>query len=197
MKNLSQDSYVVQFKLVLTLVLFSIVTRLTLPPLLGHPVNFSPIDAVALFCGAYFSRFSLAIFATLCTVWVSDIIITKCMLGHWALSYPGFYWQYACYAFMTFIGTATLTLKVKPLRLLSACLASSVLFFIVTNFGVWYSKLLYPSTLNGLIACYVAAIPFFKNTLLSDLFFSLVLFKTYEWIVQFTKQASPIAKQHV
>jgi hypothetical protein len=57
-----------------------------------------------------------------------------------------------------------------------AALASSILFFLLTNFGVWAFGSLYPKTLEGLLACYVAAIPFFQNTLQGDLFFSVVLF---------------------
>jgi hypothetical protein len=55
-------------------------------------------------------------------------------------------------------------------------LASSVLFFVLTNFGVWAFDALYPKTLEGLMACYVAAIPFFRNTLLGDLSYTVVLF---------------------
>ena len=63
-----------------------------------------------------------------------------------------------------------------PLQIAGASLAGSVLFFVVTNFGVWMLGSLYPKTLEGLVACYVAAIPFFHNTLLGDAFFTAVLF---------------------
>lgn len=55
-------------------------------------------------------------------------------------------------------------------------MASSVLFFVVTNFGVWAFDGLYPRTLEGLVVCYVAAIPFFANTLAGTLFYALLLF---------------------
>jgi hypothetical protein len=55
-------------------------------------------------------------------------------------------------------------------------LASSVLFFVITNFGVWAFDAFYPKTWEGLIACYVAAIPFFQNTLIGDLLYTAVLF---------------------
>jgi len=51
-----------------------------------------------------------------------------------------------------------------------------VLFFVLTNFGVWALGALYPKTLTGLTECYVVAIPFFRNALLSDLFYSALLF---------------------
>ncbi|HEX6742070.1 MAG TPA: DUF6580 family putative transport protein, partial [Sphingomicrobium sp.] len=62
------------------------------------------------------------------------------------------------------------------IRIGAAALASSILFFLVTNFGVWLVMNYYPKTLAGLGACYAAAIPFFQNTVASDLFFSTLLF---------------------
>lgn len=62
------------------------------------------------------------------------------------------------------------------LRIAGAALISSLVFFTVTNFGVWAFDSLYPKTLPGLVACYVAAIPFFRNTLLGDLIYTATLF---------------------
>jgi len=61
-------------------------------------------------------------------------------------------------------------------RIAGAAVASAVLFFILTNFGVWALGTLYPKTLIGLSECYAVAIPFFHNTLLSDLVYSALLF---------------------
>jgi hypothetical protein len=161
--------------LFIMLFLFSLITRL---PLVSHPVNFSPLDTIALFCGAYATRYITAIFITLITIWLSDIFITKMLLGEWLFFYHGFYWQYASYALITLLGTG-LSTRMNPFRLIATCLSASILFFVISNAGVWYSGTLYPHTSNGLFACYVAAIPFFKNTLISDLFFSAVIFGCY------------------
>ena len=78
-----------------------------------------------------------------------------------------------------FVSKAVQWAVAKGISLLSVAagsVASSVLFFIVTNFGTWATGELYPPTLAGLTACYVAAIPFFQNTLAGDLFFSALLF---------------------
>jgi len=64
--------------------------------------------------------------------------------------------------------------KVVPIA--GAALAGSVLFFVLTNLGVWALGSWYPKTWEGLVACYVAAIPFFHNTLLGDAFYSTVFF---------------------
>ncbi len=66
--------------------------------------------------------------------------------------------------------------KRSALRIAGAALAGSVVFFVVTNFGVWAFESLYPKTAAGLLACYVAAIPFFQNTLVGDALYTAVLF---------------------
>jgi hypothetical protein len=170
-----------EFKILLSVLLFTMLTRFAIPPFFNHPPNFSAIDATALFCGAYFSRRSIACIVLLLSVWIGDIFLNKILIGHWNLFYSGFYWQYGCYLLMTLIG-ATLKHNIKPLPLLSACVASSILFFGISNFGVWYSGFLYPQNLDGLIACYVSAIPFFKNTLFSDLLYSIILFGSFQFI---------------
>lgn len=173
-----------EFKILLSIILFATLTRIAIPSFLGHPPNFSAIDATALFCGTYFSRRSIACLVVLLSVWIGDILLSKISMGQWNLFYSGFYWQYGCYFLITFIGAA-LKDKVRPLPLVSTCLTSSILFFGISNFGVWYSGFLYPQTLNGLFTCYVSAIPFFKNTLLSDLFFTLLLFGSFN-LIKFT-----------
>src|SRR2546422_10205972 len=62
------------------------------------------------------------------------------------------------------------------LRVACAAVASSLLFFVVTNFDVWARGSMYPKTSEGLLACYVAAIPFFRNTLTGDVLYSAALF---------------------
>jgi len=171
-----------QQKIILSLILFATLTRIAIPPFLGaHLPNFSPIDAIALFCGAYFHRRLTAFSVGLLSVWIGDLFINKILMGHWTLFYEGFYWQYGSYLLITWLGT-TLARQVNPLRLMTTCFAAAVLFFIVSNFGVWCSGMLYPFNFDGLIACYIAAIPFFKNTLFSDLFFSILLFGSFQWI---------------
>jgi len=78
-----------------------------------------------------------------------------------------------------------------------AALAGSVLFFLITNFGVWWFQSLYPHTLDGLIACYVAAIPFFRNTLLGDLLYTAVLFGGFALLeMRFSALRAPVTPAH-
>ena len=134
--------------------------------LVPHPPNFTPIGAMALFGGAYLGRQWLALAAPLGALLLSDLV-----LGF----HGGMPFVYGSVALIALIGWAVARQK-TPLAIAGAALASSVLFFAVTNFGVWLTSGMYPATLSGLAACYVAAIPFFQNTLAGDLFFSALLF---------------------
>jgi hypothetical protein len=134
--------------------------------LLPHPPNFSPIGAMALFGGAYFGRRALAFAAPLGALLLSDAVIGF---------HSGMLYVYGSVALVVLIGWAVAK-RITPLGIAAAAVASSALFFIVTNFGVWLKGLYYPQTLSGLAECYLAAIPFFQNTLAGDLFFSALLF---------------------
>ena len=134
--------------------------------LLPHLPNFTPIGAMALFGGAYLGRRAIAFAAPLGALLASDAI-----LGF----HSGMPYVYGSVALTVLIGWAVAKRK-APLTIAGAAVASSVLFFLVTNFGTWATGELYPPTMAGLTACYVAAIPFFQNTLAGDLFFSALLF---------------------
>jgi len=134
--------------------------------LVPHPPNFSPIDAMALFSGTYLARRWVAFAAPLAALLLSDLI-----LGF----YPGMLFQYAAVVLIALLGMAALS-RVTLARLVVAALASSVLFFLVSNFGVWLAGGMYPKTLAGLGACFVAAVPFFQNTVAGDLFYTALLF---------------------
>ncbi|MFL6763575.1 MAG: DUF6580 family putative transport protein [Sphingomicrobium sp.] len=134
--------------------------------LVPHPPNFTPIGAMALFSGAYFGRRGIAFLAPLGALLLSDAI-----LGF----YAGMQFQYLSVALIAVLGWLTLS-RVTVLRLGAAALASSVLFFLVSNFGTWLVSGMYPRDAGGLAACYLAAIPFFQNTVAGDLFYATLLF---------------------
>jgi hypothetical protein len=134
--------------------------------LVPHPPNFSPIAAMALFSGAYLPRRGLAFVAPLGAMLVSDAV-----LGF----HGGMPVVYGSLALIVALGFV-LSSKRTAGRILGAALASSVLFYLLTNFAVWATDDMYPKTLAGLAACYAAAIPFFQNSLAGDLFFTGLLF---------------------
>lgn len=137
--------------------------------ILPHPANVTPITAMALFGGAYFSSRRMAFAIPLIAMFLSDLII-------------GFHSQLIM-VYLCFIVTVCLGFFLKSrkrfLPISLATLASSILFFIVTNFSVWLFDHLYPKSMNGLWTCYVAAIPFFRNTLFGDLFYVGILFGAF------------------
>ena len=135
--------------------------------LVPHPPNFTPIGAMALFSGAYLGRKgAVALIAPLAALLLSDLV-----LGF----YHGMLTVYFSVALITVLGAVALKQK-SPLRIGGAALASSVLFFVLTNFGMWLSSGFYPLTVAGLEACFIAAIPFFQNTVAGDLFYVTLLF---------------------
>jgi hypothetical protein len=135
--------------------------------LVPHPPNFTPIGAMALFSGAYLGRRGVIAFAApLGALFLSDLV-----LGF----YRGMPTVYFSVALVVIIGWLSLQ-RVSVLRVGAAAVVSSVLFFAITNFGMWLFSGFYPPTLAGLEACYVAAIPFFQNTVAGDLFYAALLF---------------------
>ncbi|HEX5257555.1 MAG TPA: DUF6580 family putative transport protein [Sphingomicrobium sp.] len=148
------------------IVLLSAIVAAAALRLVPHPPNFTPIDAMALFSGAYVGRRMLALAAPLAALLLSDLV-----LGF----YPSMLFQYAAVVLIVLLGSLALS-RITILRLVGAALASSILFFAISNFGVWAVSGMYAHTPTGLGACYVAAIPFFQNTLAGDLFYAALLF---------------------
>lgn len=142
--------------LVLLFCIFAILFRLV-----PHPPNFTPITALALFGSSQSKdRFS-GTYLSLLVMFVSDIILGFSMITPFV------------YGSFILISILFNEINVKNV------LASSLLFFIITNFGVWV--LGYPFTLEGLILCYTLAIPFFVNSILGDLLFSYLLKHSYSF----------------
>ena len=139
--------------------------------------NFSPILPLCIFGGAFFARAKMAYAAPLAAWLLGDLgILALTGRVDWAF-YPN---QPLVYLSLALVATTGFALRERRswARVAGAGLASSVGFFLVTNFGVWAfgDGLLYPKTLTGLVDCYVRAIPFFRNTLVSMTVFLPLLF---------------------
>lgn len=163
------------------LVLIALILIAALTRLLPHPPNFSPIEAVALFGGAYFAKRSWALIMPLVAMFASDLLLGLINGGiYWSyFTSAGYLLVYACIAATTVLGFG-LRGKVGAGRVLGFSLAGSLLFFVVTNFGTWLGGSMYPQTAAGLSAAYVAAIPFFQWTVLGTLFYAALLFGGFE-----------------
>jgi hypothetical protein len=148
------------------MVLVAIILAAALSRLIPHPPNLASVSAVALFGGAYLSDRRMAFLIPLAALFLSDLVLG--LYRHMEVVYLSF-------ALIVCIGQWLRSNRTVP-RILGAALASSMLFFLTTNFGVWAFGSMYPMTFDGLLACYVAAIPFFWNTIQGDLFYTVILF---------------------
>lgn len=156
------------------IVLVSVIVAAALARLVPHPSNVTPIAAMALFGGACLCDRRLAYVVPLAAMLISDLVLgfTTYDLRVLFVSQPV---VYACILATTALGTLIAN-RQSTWQVVTASLAGSLFFFAVTNFAVWLTGQLYPLNPAGLAACYVAAIPFFRNSLLGDLFFATVLF---------------------
>ena len=150
-------------------VVFAVLVHLRAVPM---PFHFTPVAAALLFFGARMPRHRMA--TPLAMLIAADIYLTKFTYG-----YP-LTWDHAVtwawYAGILLLG-GTLARNASPLRVAGASLTASVSFFIVSNFAVWAAwRDMYPATWHGLMASYIAGLPFFRNTVVSDLFFSAAFF---------------------
>lgn len=134
--------------------------------LLPHPWNFTPIGAIAIFSGAQFASKRAAFLLPLSALFLGDLVLGLHKLMPFV---------YGCFAFTVCLGFWVRRNR-SASRIVIASLASSIVFFLVTNFSVWAVFDTYPKNAAGLMECYIAGLPLFRNGLLGDLFYSGVLF---------------------
>ncbi len=159
-----------------TLIALAVVSRV-----MPHPANFAPIAAVALFGGAILPR-KLAIAVPLSAMIISDLFIGL---------HPLITFTWGTFALIALLSSAKFK-QITPLAVLGSSAGASVLFYIVTNFGVWAEGRLYAQTFSGLVQCYYNALPFFRNTLLGDAIFTGVLFGLYAFALVLAKKPSEV-----
>jgi hypothetical protein len=160
-----QSLFTPRFWLAFALVAFGVILRVA-----PHPWNFAPVGAIALFAGAHFERRSFGILVPLLTMFLGDLFI-----GLHSLM-PVIY---ATYALIAVFGILLRERRHSTAAVGGSVLAASVIFYIITNSAVWMMGTTYAKTTTGLVKCYVAAIPFFGNTLVSDALFTAILFGAF------------------
>ena len=158
------------------LVLFAFVLVAALARVVPHPPNFTPVGALALFAGATFVSRLRALILPLAAMLISDGVL-------WALHG----WELGAMTLVIYSSIAAISglgRRMNAGRSVTALLGTSFLaalaFFLITNFAVWLGSGNYPLTGAGLVACFVAALPFFGNTLAAQLFFGALLFGGFE-----------------
>lgn len=143
-----------EYTVIFSMIILAVATRL-----LPHPPNFAPITGIALFAASKLNKKILAFLLPLFCLFITDLILG---LGWINL------FVYGAFGMISLIG-----MRIQKVSLLTV-VGSSLLFFIVSNLGVWL--LYYPLTLEGLMTCFTLAIPFFGNTITGDLVYTAVLF---------------------
>ena len=149
--------------------------------LLPHPWNVTPLGAMFLFSGATFRSKRDSLLVPLAALLLSDYAVIHFLYGGKYAWFSPHTW--AAFLLVGLIGWA-LRSKMTLARVAAASLAGSVVFFVVSNLGVWIGWKLYPATLHGLVECYVAALPFFRNSVLGDLAYTALMFGSYGWLRQ-------------
>ncbi len=155
------------------MVLTGIVVAAAMARLMPHPPNMTPIGAMALFGGAFLPNRRLAYALPLVAMLLSDIVLGLTVYGKAMLTSQPI--VYTCLLATVAMGKLIRDRR-SVLNVGAVTLASSFLFFGVTNLAVWASGSLYPRTFAGLMVCYTAAIPFFRNSLIGDMAFTATLF---------------------
>lgn len=152
----------------LSIIVFAVILRL-----IPHPPNLAPIGAMALFGGTYLDR-RYALIAPLIAMFISDLFLGL----HTTM--PFVYGSF----FLTGLIGLWLRGRRKPRYIIGASFLSSLMFFLITNFGVWIATGMYQKNLAGLLEAYVLAIPFFRNTIIGDLLYTGVFFGGYELVLK-------------
>ena len=135
-----------------------------------HPANFAPVGAIALMGGLLMAR-QYAIWLPVAIMAFSDLIIG---------THPLILWTWGSFALIALLSSTFLRERnIGAPGIVAAALSGGLLFFFVTNFGVWLQSGMYAHTWEGLVQCYVNALPFLRNTLLGDVFFSTSMYAIY------------------
>ncbi len=175
---MSENKINLRFGVISAIILVAAISRL-----IPHPANFAPIGGMALFGAAYYSKRYWAFIIPVAAMWISDLILNNVVYGqyfdHFVWFYSGSLFTYGAFVLIVLLGMFFLK-KVQLSNLIVSALGASVIFFLVSNFGVWFSGTMYPKTFSGLMACYTAGIPFFKNTIAGDLVYTAVMFGAFE-----------------
>jgi hypothetical protein len=148
--------------------------------LLPHPPNLAPVGAMSLFAGANLSGWQ-AYLVPLLIMAVTDPLIA--MIGGFAPFSRGTVFIYGSFMISVWIGRR-LRGSQSAVRIGGAACLCAVQFYVITNFSTWLLGQMYPHTLAGLAACYIAALPFFGYTLIGNLFYSSFFFGAYFWVTR-------------
>ena len=148
----------------------ALITILAFSRIIPHPPNFTPILGMAVFAGAIFDKkiysFAILLFAMI----LSDLFL-------------GFHGSMPIIYFAICLNIAVgiyFINKISYFKIFVSLVSGSLIFFIITNFAVWFSSGMYPYSLVGLLTCYTMALPFLQNTIISTVLYGVGVFFIFE-----------------
>jgi hypothetical protein len=155
--------------------------------LIPHMPNFTPVESLTIFGAAYLSKKHWALILSVFLIYVSDFIINNTIARSFFPDVEGIVW-FSSYMIYNFVAMALIVLvsskiitKVNIKNVGVSVLLASIIFFIITNFGSWAGdKSVYSNDMSGLMASFTAGLPFFRNSLLSNVVFTTVIFGSFE-----------------
>lgn len=173
-----------RWPLMVGLILLAVLWRV-----LHQPFNITPIGAIALLSGSLSAGWRPHLATPFLIMFASDAVIGF-HSSMWAV--------YSCLLLSVVVGYLIRGQRRSPLAMLTVTLACSTVFFLVTNFAVWigtenggiYS---YSNDWNGLMTCYAAGLPFFRNAVIGDLAFMTLFYGVWGWIGVREQAAEPVA----
>jgi hypothetical protein len=177
--------------IITAIIVFGVIARL-----LPHFPNFAPMGALALFAVAFYKRKYLALVIPGLAWWLSDLYLNNMIYN----SADGFTLFTADQFFSLFALILIVILgkllfkKVNAPNVMIGSLSASLIFFVVSNLGVWMQGILYPKTVQGLVECYSMALPFYRGTLVSDLIFTGVFFGAMHMMTSFENKNKAITQ---
>ncbi len=162
-------------------ILLIIILGMAMLRLIPHYPNFTPIGAMALFGGAYFSKRWQAFLIPLGALFISDIAINFIVYQKFVLFHSMWLGVYGSFGLIVGLGVIILK-KINAKNVILASISASFLFYLISNFGVWVVDPinLYPNSETGLLTCYSAGLPYLLGTIFGDFFYSAVFFTTFE-----------------
>ncbi len=175
-----------KFWLVILLLVVGIGSRL-----IPHYPNFTPLESIAIFGAAYLSRSHWAVIIPMILWYAADVILNNTVLRGFYPEANGMIWfsTYMIYNFIALIAIVFVskyllkTINVK--NVFVTALASSVMFFLITNAGSWVAPTsIYPKGLEGLMMSYAAGLPFLTKSILGNIFYCTILFGSFHFISQ-------------
>lgn len=180
------NNNILQALLITGLIVLAVLSRLV-----EHPANFTPLAAIALFGAAYFTNKKWAVILPVLAWWLSDLLLNATVYASYETTLLAGYqlWSFLSIALIAVTGYFMLR-KISYKSIIGSAFVAAVIFFLISNFGVWLSGTMYPLNLGGLISCYVAGIPFFHWSLLGNIFYLGLMVGVYEWVsVRYLKVA--------